>query len=65
MFLRPKIIIDEGLYRQAKAKSIELGYVSLDEYVTHLLERELRKYEGTNEADAMVLERLKGLGYIE
>jgi len=65
MFLRPKVTLDEGLYRQAKSKSIELGYTSLDEYVTHLLERELKKHDGPNEADEMILDRLRGLGYIE
>jgi hypothetical protein len=65
MFFRPKITLDKGLYSEAKAKSVELGYLSLDEYVTHLLERELRKSEGINEADALILKRLQGLGYIE
>jgi hypothetical protein len=64
MFTKSKVSLDNGLYHQAKAHATSLGYVSLDEYVTHVLERELQKSAPTSD-DAIVMDRLKGLGYIE
>jgi hypothetical protein len=60
-----RITLDEGLYQQAKLRAAEMGYSSLEEYVTHVLERELKRIDGKNEADEVILERLRGLGYIE
>ena len=58
----PKLKLDPELHRRAQEKARELGYATLEEYVTHLLERELSAL--TPEQDAAVVERLKGLGYL-
>lgn len=58
----PRLKLDPELHRRAEERARELGYSSLEEYVSHLLERELATL--TPEQDAAVVERLKGLGYL-
>ena len=59
-----KIKIDPALFARAKNVVEVAGYSSLDEFVTHIIEREVVKYEQTN-ADEKTAEQLRGLGYIE
>jgi len=59
-----KIKIDKTLYERAADVARRAGYSSADEFITHVLERELSKLEGA-ESDEQVEERLRGLGYIE
>ena len=59
-----KIKIDSHLYDRAKKVADAVGYSSADEFIIHILERELAKLEGA-ETDEEVEERLRGLGYIE
>ncbi|MBS3759304.1 MAG: hypothetical protein KGY61_11650 [Desulfobacterales bacterium] len=60
-----KIKIDDALFAKVKNLAEKAGYSSADEFVSHMLEREIN-YAGEEQAldDAEVLERLKGLGYI-
>ena len=58
-----KIKIDNALYEEVKRLSQKAGYESPDEFVAHMLERELRRGDD-EEQDEAVLERLRGLGYI-
>ena len=61
-----KIKIDSHLYDRVKKVSELAGYASPDEFILHIIERELAKLEsGEGEDDPKVIERLKGLGYIE
>jgi hypothetical protein len=60
----PKIKLDKALYDRVVAMAQKAGYSSVDEFVTHVLERELSKIEGAG-SDEQVEERLRGLGYIE
>ncbi len=59
----PKINLDKELYEKAKKISDDLGYSSVDEFVTHVVEREVNP-PGMEGDDAAVVNRLKGLGYI-
>jgi metal-responsive CopG/Arc/MetJ family transcriptional regulator len=59
-----KIKIDSALFTRAKNVVEAAGYSSLDEFVTHIIEKEVTKYEQTN-ADEKTAEQLRGLGYIE
>ena len=59
----PKVKIDKELYQKAKDFAQEIGYSSVDEYVAHLLEREVNSAQDDNE-DEKVSEQLRGLGYI-
>ena len=59
-----KIKIDSGLYDRAKAAADKAGYSSVDEFVVHLIEKELSKQESPD-TDKKVADQLRGLGYIE
>jgi hypothetical protein len=59
-----KIKIDSALFQRAKAAAKVAGYSSLDEFVAHVLEREIVKHEQAD-LDTNVADRLRGLGYIE
>lgn len=59
-----KITIDSHLYERVKKVAQAAGYASTDEFVIHMIEKELSLIEAAKD-DEQVLERLKGLGYIE
>ncbi len=59
-----KIKIDKALYERVAEIARRAGYSSADEFITHVLERELSKLEDA-ESDEQIEERLRGLGYIE
>ena len=60
-----KIKINDELFGRVKQLSEKAGYSSADEFVSHMLEREIN-HAGEDEdiSDEEVLGRLKGLGYI-
>jgi hypothetical protein len=59
-----KIRIDAGLLERATRAASAAGYSSVEEFVAHLIEKELARSE-TDEAEQQVADRLRGLGYIE
>ena len=59
-----KIKIDSALFIRAKKAAETAGYSSLDEFVVHIIEKEVAKYERP-EVDEDVADRLRGLGYME
>lgn len=59
-----KIKIDENLYERVKKIAEKAGYATPEEFVIHVIEKELSVLESA-ESDADVTERLRGLGYIE
>jgi hypothetical protein len=59
-----KIQIDSALYDRAKRASDAAGYSSVDEFIAHCLENELKKAK-TDESESQVADQLRGLGYIE
>jgi metal-responsive CopG/Arc/MetJ family transcriptional regulator len=59
----PKVKIDANLYDRVKKVAEIGGYSSPDEFIIHIIERELSKVESANDED--VVERLRGLGYLE
>lgn len=59
-----KIKVDANLYDRVKKVSDVAGYSSPDEFIIHLIEKELSVIESA-ESDEEVTERLRGLGYIE
>jgi hypothetical protein len=60
-----KVAVDSELLKRCKAYASEAGYSSVEEFVQHALERALKEATGAGEDDERVLDRLKGLGYIE
>ena len=61
----PKIKIESGLHDRLKKVTDIAGYSSVEEFVTHMIEKELEKIEVPDDDEKAVEERLKGLGYIE
>ena len=59
-----KIDLDKELYDKAKKYAETAGYSSIEEFVTHMLEKEIAKIEEDGESLDAVEERLRGLGYI-
>lgn len=59
----PKIKLDKALMARVKRYSDLAGYSSVDEFVTHVIEKELAKSEGS-ESEEDIKKKLKGLGYI-
>jgi predicted DNA-binding protein len=60
----PKIKIGQATYDRLAELSGKAGYSSVDEFVTHIIERELEKFQDASD-DQQIEERLRGLGYIE
>jgi metal-responsive CopG/Arc/MetJ family transcriptional regulator len=60
-----KVSLDSDLLKRCKEHAKTAGYSSVEEFVQHALETALRKTASVPEDDEKVLERLKGLGYIE
>ncbi len=63
MFGSGRIRLDRELIARVKRYSDIAGYSSVEEFVTHALEKELAKLEGA-ESREEIEKRLRGLGYI-
>jgi hypothetical protein len=59
-----KIKIDSSLYDRIKKVAEVAGYPSPEDFIIHVIEKELAQIE-TADNDEEVVERLKGLGYLE
>jgi metal-responsive CopG/Arc/MetJ family transcriptional regulator len=59
-----RIKIDSNLFARVKKATEAAGYSSVDEFITHIIEKELAKHE-TADTDEKIAEQLRGLGYIE
>ena len=64
MFASAKVKIDKALYRRLAEVALIGGYSSTDEFITHILEKEISRFE-TAEDSEEVAKQLRGLGYIE
>jgi hypothetical protein len=58
--LGPKIELDKALFARVKDHAEANGYSSPDEFVTHLIERELGSSAAGEDAS-----KIKGIGYID
>jgi metal-responsive CopG/Arc/MetJ family transcriptional regulator len=59
-----KIKIDNNLMARLQSISAQAGYSNVDEFITHVLEKELEKIESADD-EKTVQERLRGLGYLQ
>ncbi|MCK4997916.1 MAG: hypothetical protein KAS23_00225 [Anaerohalosphaera sp.] len=59
-----KIKIDSTVYSRLKQVADSVGYSSVDEFINHIIEKELAAHE-QSQNDEKVTEQLKGLGYID
>jgi len=55
--------LKKELWARVVKAAVTAGYSSADEFVEHVIEREVARLE--DEPDAEVVERLKGMGYID
>jgi hypothetical protein len=60
----PKVKIDKELYAKLKRAAEVAGYSSVDEFIIHVLEREVSKLGGDEATDEEIRKKLEGLGYI-
>jgi len=65
-----KVKIEGELLEQVKQCSQKAGYASVDEFVVHTLEKEVKRLMGAEaggsaDSKQLVKKRLQGLGYIE
>jgi hypothetical protein len=60
----PKINLDAAMYDRAKRAADASGYSSVEEFVAHCVENELKRLK-VDEAEEQVSNQLRGLGYIE
>jgi metal-responsive CopG/Arc/MetJ family transcriptional regulator len=58
------IKLDRNLLARVKRCSAAAGYSSPEEFVEHVLERELAKVEDAA-SDEEIVKKLKGLGYLD
>ena len=58
-----KIKIDKALLDKVRKLAALSGYSSVEEFITHLLEKEIAKIEDADSEDE-IRKKLKGLGYI-
>jgi hypothetical protein len=58
-----KVKIDKALYDKIKKYAEMSGYSSVEEFVTHCLEKEVAKIEEAD-SEEEIKKKLKGLGYI-
>jgi metal-responsive CopG/Arc/MetJ family transcriptional regulator len=63
MFGSSSIKLDKTLLAKAKRYSDAAGYSSVEEFVTHVIEKTIAQLENA-EGEDEIRKRLKGLGYI-
>lgn len=64
MFGGSKIKIDKDLLAKVNKYSGIAGYSSPEEFVHHVLEREISKFEKDGDSEEEIRKRMQGLGYI-
>ena len=61
----PKIKVDKDMYARLEKVAEIAGYSSVDEFVMHVLEREMNQIDPGGDQDPEAMrEKLRGLGYI-
>lgn len=64
MFGGNKVKLNKDVLERAKKVAEVAGYSSVEEFVEHVLEKELKEIESAGSSDADITESLRGLGYI-
>jgi hypothetical protein len=64
MFGGSKVKLDKDLMERVKKAAELAGYSSVDEFVVHVLEKELSSIDEGGASDEEIKKRLEGLGYI-
>jgi hypothetical protein len=64
MFGNRSVKLSPELWERIEKASGAAGYSSPQEFVEHVLERELKKLEAA-QSDAEIVKKLQGLGYLD
>ena len=64
MFGGSKLKINKDLLERCKKCAEVAGYSSVEEFVEHIVEKELKVIESAGSSDEAITESLRGLGYI-
>ena len=59
-----KVKIDKDLLAKVERAARIAGYSSTEEFVQHVLEREISKFEEGGDSEEEIRKRMQGLGYI-
>jgi hypothetical protein len=59
-----KIKLDKDLLDRAKRVAGIAGYSSVEEFIAHVLEREIATLESGGDSEEEIRKKLQGLGYI-
>ncbi len=59
-----KIKLDKDLLEKVTRAARIAGYSSTEEFVQHVLEREISKFEEGGDSEEEIRKRMQGLGYI-
>ena len=63
-----RIKLDDELFDKVKQCAEKAGYATVNEFVSHVLEKEVTRLQGpdhSSDPEDKVKKRLQGLGYIE
>jgi hypothetical protein len=60
----PKVKVDKDVWEKIVKYAGLAGYASPEEFVKHVLERELAKFEEGGDSEDEIRKRMQGLGYI-
>jgi hypothetical protein len=64
MFGGSKVKLDKQVLDRCKKCAEIAGFASVEEFVEHVLEKELKQIEAAGSSDQAIADSLKGLGYI-
>jgi metal-responsive CopG/Arc/MetJ family transcriptional regulator len=64
MFGGSKLKLDKDLLEKVKKYAAIAGYSSPEEFVQHVLEKEIAKFEQDGQDEEEIKKRMQGLGYI-
>ncbi len=64
MFGGDKLKLDKDLSAKIRKYSGIAGYATPEEFVRHVLEREIAKFEEGGDSEEEIRKRMQGLGYI-
>lgn len=60
---KARIKLDKNLLQKIKKYADLAGYSSVEEFITHCLEKEIARFE-ESDSEEEIKKKLKGLGYI-
>ena len=63
MFKRRRVALDKELLAKLERYAVMAGYSSVEEFITHVLEKEIAPLESAA-TEEEIKKRLKGLGYL-